>query len=105
MREDHPEARAMLPDMLPWYLVQGIALVQLYIEDVESSVVTALKLLKGFRRIHLKAGEAKEVTFCLDWDSFKLMNLRCRWVVEPGVFRILVGAASDDIRLEGEVTI
>ena len=33
MREDHPEARAMLPDMIPWYLIQGIALVQLYIEE------------------------------------------------------------------------
>ena len=33
MREEHPEARAMLPDMIPWYLIQGIALVQLYIED------------------------------------------------------------------------
>ena len=33
MREEHPEARAMLPDMLPWYLIQGIALVQLYIEE------------------------------------------------------------------------
>ena len=33
MREEHPEPRAMLPDMIPWYLVQGIALVQLYIEE------------------------------------------------------------------------
>ena len=33
MREEHPEARAMLPDMIPWYLIQGIALVQLYIEE------------------------------------------------------------------------
>ncbi len=33
MREDHPEARAMLPDYIPWYLVQGIALIQLYIEE------------------------------------------------------------------------
>ena len=33
MREDHPEPRAMLPDKLPWSLIQGIALVQLYIED------------------------------------------------------------------------
>lgn len=32
MRENHPEPRAMLPDMIPWYLIQGIALVQLYIE-------------------------------------------------------------------------
>ena len=33
MREDHQEARAMLPDSIPWYLLQGIALVQLYIEE------------------------------------------------------------------------
>ncbi len=33
MRENHPEARAMLPDMIPWYLIQGIALVQLYLEE------------------------------------------------------------------------
>ena len=33
MREDHPEARAMLPDLIPWYLIQGIALVQLYLEE------------------------------------------------------------------------
>ncbi len=33
MREEHPEARAMLPDMIPWRMIQGIALVQLYIED------------------------------------------------------------------------
>ena len=33
MREEHPEARAMLPEMIPWRLIQGIALVQLYIEE------------------------------------------------------------------------
>ncbi len=33
MREDHPEARALMPDLIPWYLIQGIALVQLYIEE------------------------------------------------------------------------
>ena len=33
MREDHPEPRAMMPEMIPWYLVQGIALVQLYVEE------------------------------------------------------------------------
>lgn len=33
MREEHPEARAMLPVMIPWYLIQGIAIVQLYIEE------------------------------------------------------------------------
>ena len=72
---------------------------------MESSVVTPLLQLKGFRRIQLKAGQSREVEFHLNWDSFKLMNVRYEWVVEPGTFRICVGAASDDIRLEGEVTV
>ena len=64
-----------------------------------------VKLLKGFRRIHQKAGQSRDVTFRLNREAFRLMNARYEWVVEPGAFRILVGAASDDIRLEGEVTI
>lgn len=77
--------------------------VQLYIDDVESSVVTPPMLLKGFERIHLKAGESRTVTFHLDYDSFKLMDIRYVWTVEPGLFRILIGGGSRDIRLEGEV--
>ena len=68
-------------------------------------MVTPPLLLKAFRRIHLKSGETKEVTFQLDYDSFKMMDIRYNMTVEPGLFRILVGAASNDIRLEGEVTI
>ena len=33
MREEHPESRAMLPDLIPWPLLQGIALIQLYLEE------------------------------------------------------------------------
>ena len=79
--------------------------VQLYIDDVDSSVVTPLKLLKDFRRISLAPGERKEVTFCLGFDQFKLMDIRYNWTVEPGLFRILVGSGSEDIRLEGEVVL
>ncbi|MBD5476641.1 MAG: hypothetical protein HDR17_11780 [Lachnospiraceae bacterium] len=79
--------------------------VQLYIDDVESSVVTPPMLLKGFERIHLKAGESRTVTFHLDYDSFKLMDIRYVWTVEPGLFRILIGGGSRDIRLKGEVTL
>ena len=85
--------------------VDSDEVVQLYIDDVESSVVTPDKLLKAFRRIHLKAGESREVTFYLDYNSFKMMDVRYRMTVEPGLFRILVGAASNDIRLEGEVVL
>ncbi|MGI6265296.1 MAG: glycoside hydrolase family 3 N-terminal domain-containing protein [Acutalibacteraceae bacterium] len=83
--------------------VDSDEVVQLYLDDVESSVVTPPMLLKGFERIHLKAGESKTVTFRLDYDSFKLFDIRYRWTVEPGRFRVLVGAGSRDIRLEGDV--
>ena len=85
--------------------VAGDEVVQLYLDDVESSVVTPPMLLKGFKRIHLGAGERQKVTFQLNYDSFKLMDIRYNWTVEPGTFRILVGAASNDVRLEGEVTL
>ena len=79
--------------------------VQLYIDDVESSVVTPELLLKDFRRVFLKAGQTERVTFRLGYDQFKLMDIRYNWTVEPGVFRILIGASSRDIRLEGSVTL
>ena len=80
-------------------------MVQLYIDDVDSSVVTPLKLLKDFRRISLAPGEGREVRFTLGYDQFKLMDIRYNWTVEPGRFRILVGSGSEDIRLEGEVVL
>lgn len=79
--------------------------VQLYVEDVDSTVVTPVMLLKGFARIHLRAGESKTVTFALQDHSFRLMNRNYEWVVEPGNFRIMVGAGSQDVRLEGILTL
>ncbi len=83
----------------------GDEVVQLYIDDTESTVVTPPMLLKGFWRICLKAGESKTVSFKLDYNSFKLMNLRYEWVVEPGEFRVLAGSGSSDIRCEAFVTL
>ncbi len=80
----------------------GDEVVQLYVRDEESSVVTPLKLLKGFERISLVPGESKTVAFDLGFDAFKLLNKRYAWVVEPGEFTIMAGASSEDIRLEGK---
>ena len=85
--------------------VDGDEVVQLYVNDVVSSIVTPLKLLQGFERISLKSGETKTVTFNLDFDSFKLLNKDYEWVVENGKFEIMVGAASDDIRLSETIEI
>ncbi len=85
--------------------VDGDEVVQLYIDDVVSSVITPLKELKGFERITLKAGECKTVEFSLDFDSFKLLNKNYEWVVENGEFNIMVGASSEDIRLSQIINI
>ncbi|WP_281818584.1 glycoside hydrolase family 3 N-terminal domain-containing protein [Vallitalea longa] len=85
--------------------MKGDEVVQLYIDDVESTVVTPPMLLKGFKRISLDVGESKKVSFKLNYDSFKLMNLKYEWVVESGDFRILIGSASNDILCETTITL
>ena len=85
--------------------VTGDEVVQIYVEDCESSVVTPLKLLKDFKRITLEAGGTKEVEFNLDYKAFRLMNQAYEWVVEPGKFGIYAASSSRDIRLSGEVTL
>ncbi len=79
--------------------VKGDEVVQLYVNDMVSSVITPLKELKGFERITLDAGESKTVEFKLTFDSFKLLNKNFEWVVENGEFNIMVGASSEDIKL------
>ena len=72
---------------------------QLYIRDLVGSVVTPNKQLKDFQRIYLKSGERKTVSFNLNEEDLSLFNMKMQRVVEPGSFSIMVGAASDDIRL------
>ncbi len=85
--------------------VKGDEVVQLYVNDKVSSVITPLKELKGFERISLEAGESKCVEFKLGFDSFKLLNKNFEWVVENGEFEILVGASSEDIKLSQTIRI
>ncbi len=69
----------------------GKEVVQLYINDVASSVTTPVKLLKGFDKVALKPGESKTVTFKLGPDDLSLLNEDMQRVVEPGVFEVMVG--------------
>ena len=80
----------------------GDEVAQLYINDVFSSVETPHKLLKHFSRVHLKKGESRRLTFDLTFDDLSLYDIDMKEVVEPGTFAVMVGAASNDIRLEGE---
>jgi beta-glucosidase len=58
--------------------------------------------LKKFQRLALRAGEEKTVTFALGPDELMLLDPKMNWVVEPGTFTAMVGAASDDIRLKAD---
>ena len=71
--------------------------VQLYIRDMVASISRPVKELKGFQRIHLIAGESKEVSFEITPDMLKFYNIELKHVIEPGDFQIMVGANSKEV--------
>ncbi|WDL95362.1 glycoside hydrolase family 3 N-terminal domain-containing protein [Alicyclobacillus sp. ALC3] len=79
--------------------VAGEEVVQLYVHDPYASVTRPVKELKGFRRVALAAGETRTVTFVLPISSLGFHNVDLNYVVEPGVFEVMVGSSSEDIRL------
>mgnify|MGYP000347941048 FL=1 len=84
----------------------GQEVVQLYVSDVESTVIRPVKELKGFDKVDLQPGETKTVTFTLGKRAFAYWNTQIHdWHVESGEFRILVGKSSRDIQLEETVTV
>jgi len=78
----------------------GDEVVQLYLRDNFAQVVPPVKQLKHFKRVFLKKGETKSISFFLSKDDLSFINAKLQRVVEPGTFQVSVGASSDDIRLE-----
>ena len=72
--------------------------VQLYIRDVVGSISRPVKELKGFQRIHLKAGESQTVTFTITPDLLKFYDYNLNYVIEPGDFDIMIGPNSRDVK-------
>jgi len=85
--------------------VAGDEVVQLYIRDVLASVARPVMELKGFQRIHLPAGETTLVEFEITSDRLSMLDKNMHRVVEPGDFRLMIGASSVDIRLKGTLTV
>ncbi|MGG0762000.1 glycoside hydrolase family 3 C-terminal domain-containing protein [Bacillus paramycoides] len=78
----------------------GKEIVQLYIKDVESTMIRPEKELKGFEKVALQPGEEKTVSFTLNKRSFVYYNVELKdWHVETGEFEILVGKSSKEIVL------
>ena len=78
---------------------EGQEVVQLYISDKKSSLPRPVKELKGFQKIKLAPGEAKEVTFTIDKEALSYFDdAQHAWVAEPGKFEAIVAASAADIK-------
>jgi beta-glucosidase len=75
---------------------EGDEVPQLYIHQRDSSVTRPVLALRGFQRVHLRPGKKTTVNFVLTPDSLALWNEEMKFVVEPGVFDILVGTSSSN---------
>ncbi|MGK2864350.1 MAG: glycoside hydrolase family 3 C-terminal domain-containing protein, partial [Chitinophagaceae bacterium] len=78
---------------------KGDEVVQLYLHDELASVARPVKELKGFQRVSLDPGEEKEIHFIITPDLLTMLDINMKEVIEPGMFRIMIGGSSVDIRL------
>ncbi len=84
---------------------EGDEVVQLYIRDMLASVARPVLELKGFQRIRLKAGESREVSFEISPEMLQMLNAEMKTVIEPGDFRIMIGASSRELQLKETLSV
>ncbi len=83
----------------------GEEVVQLYMRDPLASVSRPVQQLRGFRRVALAPGETRLVSFTLSAEHVALWGQRGGWQIEPGKIELMVGGASDAIKVRGELSI
>lgn len=83
----------------------GAEVVQLYIRDQLASLARPVMELKGFQKIFLKKGDSARVRFLITPQLLEMLDAAMQPVVEPGEFRIMIGASSNDLRLKGTITV
>jgi beta-glucosidase len=83
----------------------GDEVVQLYIHDLLASVSRPVMELKGFSAHTLNAGESKTISFTITPEMLSMLDKDLHTVVEPGDFRIMIGASSRDLRLKQTLTV
>ena len=81
----------------------GKETVQLYLSELNAVVPRPAKELKGFVKLSLEPGETKEAVFTIGVDALKYFDAETHaWIAQPGVFRALIGSASDDVRASAD---
>jgi len=81
----------------------GEEIVQLYLRDLVGSIARPVAELKDFRKIFLKKGESKTLSFQIDAAMLSFYNATMQWVAEPGEFEVMIGASSKDTRLKARI--
>ena len=83
----------------------GKEVIQVYVNDVISSVVTPVKVLKAFKKVELKPAESSVIGFEIPCSELGFWDRNMKYVIEPGVFEIMVGSSSKDILLKDTIQI
>jgi beta-glucosidase len=78
----------------------GEEIVQLYLRDMVSQPLRPIKELKDFKKILLKPGESHHITFNISREALSFYNDQLKRITQPGTFQVMIGSASDDIRLQ-----
>lgn len=86
-------------------IYSGDEVVQLYIKDLFASVARPVMELKGFQRVYLNPGDSKQIRFQITPELLSMLDIDLKKIVEPGEFRIMVGASCKDIRLREVLTV
>ncbi len=85
--------------------LSGKEVVQVYINDLISSVTTPVKVLKGFEKVEVEAGETELVDFAIPISELGLWDKDMKYVLEPGAFEIMVGSSSEEIHTKEIITV
>jgi beta-glucosidase len=72
----------------------GTEVVQLYVRDEVASITRPVRQLAAFQRVSLKAGESQAVTLRVPVHQLGFWGPAMTYIVEPGAFRVFVGANS-----------
>lgn len=85
---------------------EGAEIAQVYVRDGHAPVARPEKELKAFSKVRLARGETRRVQLALDRRAFAYFDeQQMQWMVAPGIFEILVGSSSQQIELQGKVTV
>ena len=76
----------------------GEEVVQLYIRDLVGSVTRPVKELKGFQKVFIKNGEAKEIQFEITPETLSFYRKDMTFGPEPGKFKLFIGTSSDNVK-------